>query len=57
MSNKSKTVDLGETFMKLVKEGQSDRGASVQPVKPANVTPPKNLPIPPAPKNSGGDKK
>jgi len=57
MSNKSKTVDLGETFMKLVKEGQSDRGASVQPVKPANVTQPKNLPIPPAPKNSGGDKK
>jgi hypothetical protein len=56
MSNDSKTVDLGESFM-WVKEGQSDRGASIQPVKPANITPPKNLPIPPAPQNTGGDKK
>jgi hypothetical protein len=57
MSDESKTVDLGESFM-YVKEGQSDRGTSVRPSKPINITPPKILPIPPAAPNSGiGNKK
>lgn len=43
----------------FAKDGAMEKGVTFQPAKPANVTAPKNLPIPPTPPNNtdGNNKK